>query len=103
MKDTAIGLLTILVVVIIIICTWGGHFPGVTVHGNPIANGRPSIDSQSAPSAWDAVAWVWDSVEFGFAMATFQIDNMPYIFNVFFDILGLLVVICIIFLARGSS
>jgi hypothetical protein len=104
MRSTTIGVMIVLIIIMLSVSVFGGHWldqqSTIVITGG--IGERPTVSTEQ-PSAWDALSWIWDSLSFAFLMTTFQISGLPAIFSVIWDFMGLLTILCIIFLARGGG
>jgi hypothetical protein len=100
MRSTVIGLMTFILVIQLVTSLICGHF-GIGTdqpYGTVVAP-----DGNSAPSAWDAVSWIWNSIQFAFKMMAFAIPGCPAVISLVWNIMTLIMILCIAFLARGGG
>jgi hypothetical protein len=87
-----------LVVVILVVGLFGYHF-GYTVHGVPqgaeVAEGEPGI--------LGVVEYVFGSIGFLLSMVSFRVDGMPIFIGTIFIFMGLMSLMLLISLVRGTD
>lgn len=96
--NTKYAVLAGLVIVILVTGLFGNHF-GYTVAGVPqgaeVAEGEPGI--------LGALEYAWDSVVFLVNMVAFRIDGMPVWVSSIFIFMGIMTLIILASLVRGTS
>lgn len=97
MAISSYGLLLFLTVMIAVVSGFG------SLAGYSVAGIQQAGLSGEAPGLLGVVQWIWDSVQFMFHLATFQVDNMPAFISMIFVIISLMTGFLIIKLIRGSS
>lgn len=109
------GLLAGLLVVMLTVSVFGVEF-GYTVRGIPNTTPQPGSSGnwQEAEYGLDVAMEYYKSqcgvidvgmevVEFMYYMSTFQIDGMPFFFNMIFIVMGVLSIFLVVSLIRGTS
>ena len=99
-RQTTIGVLIFLVFIQLVTALIVPHLIDLQ-ESDAVAPDTITMDQNEQPSAWDAISWIWNSIEFAFDMTTFQIADMPEFVNTIWVLMNVMTVICIIFLARG--
>jgi hypothetical protein len=107
MNVTKYGLLIGLLIIMVVVGLFGGHF-GYTVHGVPQGGQVYEEPDIGGWLSWvepilGIVSWVWDGITFMWDMVTFQIDGMPVFISSVFLIMSLLSVFLILSLIRGTD